>query len=96
MIHLREEGELIRQGFNFYPRKDMSMGCQMLFGPVRVEARYSKRTKRFHFGMWVRSYAEPTAEEFVYVPGQTEQLEALYKRRTGKPLKDWKRDEAAQ
>lgn len=84
MIYLREEGEIIRQGFNFYPLSDEgSVGCQMLFGPLRVEARWSKRRKRLRLGAWLREKPELLKEEFIYVPGYTEFLEKCARERFG-------------
>lgn len=93
MFYWRYETWEIRQGFNFYPRNDGgSVGCQMMFGRLRIEARWSKRTKRFQFGMWLRTYAKPTKEEVMYVPGQTEELKKLYEHWTQKPYEDWEHD----
>ena len=93
MIYVRDEGGTIRQGFNFYPRSDEgSAGCQMLFGPLRIEARWSKRTGRFRFGMWLRTYAKPTKEQIIYVPGYTDELKKLYEHWKQKPYKDWEHD----
>ena len=93
MIYVREEGEVIRQGFNFYPRGDKgSVGCQMLFGPLRVEVRWSKRRKRLRFGAWLREKPELPKEEFVYIPGQTEELKKLYEKQNAywdKKYEDW-------
>ena len=96
MFYFREEGEEIRQGFNFYPRKDEgSAGCQMLFGSLRVEARWSKRRKRLRLGAWLRTHVELPKEEIVYVPGQTEELTELYEKQfswDGKKYTDWCHD----
>lgn len=99
MFYLRYESYEIRQGFNFYPRNDEgSIGCQMLFGRLRIEARWSKRTRRFRFGMWLREYEKfPETEELVYVPGQTEALKKLYEADPtneyyGKKYEDWEHD----
>lgn len=98
MFYWRYETEEIRQGFNFYPRNDGgSVGCQMLFGRLRVEARWSRRTKRFTFGMWLRTYAKPTKEELVYIPGYTDELKKLYEanhynNHWGKKYEDWEHD----
>ena len=98
MFYWRYETEEIRQGFNFYPRNDGgSVGCQMLFGRLRVEARWSRRTKRFTFGMWLRTYAKPTKEELVYIPGSTDELKKLYEtnhynNHWGKKYEDWEHD----
>ena len=95
MIYMRKEGEVIRQGFNFYPRTDKgSVGCQMLFGPLRIEIRWSKRTKRFRLGAWLRDYAKLPKAECIYIPGQTEELKKLYDNNPhnqywGKKYEDW-------
>ncbi len=96
MFYWRYEAEEIRQGFNFYPRNDGgSVGCQMLFGRLRVEARWSRRTKRFTFGMWLRTYVKPTKEELVYIPGYTDELKKLYENQNSycdKKYEDWEHD----
>lgn len=93
MFYWRYETEEIRQGFNFYPRNDGgSVGCQMMFGRLRVEARWSKRTKCFQFGMWLRTYAKPTKQEPVYIPGYTDELKKLYENRADKPYSEWCHD----
>ena len=93
MIYWRYESEEIRQGFNFYPRNDGgSVGCQMMFGRLRIEARWSKRTKRFQFGMWLRTYAKPPKEAVIYVPGYTDELKKLYESNDeDKKYEDWVR-----
>lgn len=96
MFYVRKEGDLIRQGFNFYPRNDEgSVGCQMLFGRLRVEARWSKRTKCFTFGMWLRTYAKPIKQELVYIPGYTDELKKLYEEQNSyadKKYEGWEHD----
>ena len=98
MIYIRKEGETIRQGFNFYPLSDGgSFGCQMLFGPLRVEARWSKRRKRLRLGAWLREKPELPKAECIYIPGQTEELKKLYEKRfgwDGKTYEDWVHDDA--
>lgn len=93
MFYMREEGGLIRQGFNFYHRKDKgSLGCQMLFGSLRIEVRWSKRRKCFRLRAWLRTYAELPEKETIYIPGQTEELKKLYEKRfgwDGKTYEDW-------
>lgn len=97
MFYTREEGALIRQGFNFYPRSDKgSAGCQMLFGPLRVEVRWSKRRKRLRLGAWLRERPELLKAEYIYIPGQTEELKKLYEKQNsywGKKYEDWKFDD---
>lgn len=44
MIYVRDEGELIRQGFNFYPRKSYNWGFILAVGRWRFMLRYSKIT----------------------------------------------------
>ena len=84
MIYIREEGELIRQGFNFYPRRDKgSAGCQMLLGPLRVEVRWSKRRKRLRLGAWLRDYSKFPEAEYIHIPGYTEFLEKCARKRFG-------------
>ena len=98
MFYWRYETEEIRQGFNFYPRNDGgSVGCQMMFGRLRIEARWSRRTKRFTFGMWLRTHVKPTKEELVYIPGYTDELKKLYETNHynnywGKKYEDWDHD----
>jgi hypothetical protein len=93
MIYIRREAEEIHQGFNFYPRNDEgSVGCQMLFGRLRIEARWSRRTGRFQIGMWLRTYAKLPKEELVYIPGYTEELTKLYEDWVGKPYSEWCHD----
>ena len=93
MFYWRYEAEEIHQGFNFYPRNDGgSVGCQMMFGRLRVEARWSRRTKRFTFGMWLRTYVKPPKEAVIYVPGYTDELKKLYENWTDKPYEDWEHD----
>lgn len=84
MIHIRREGEAIRQGFNFYPFDDEgSFGCQMLFWKLRVELRWSKRAKRVAFRVWLKRPFKPTKAECIYIPGYTEELKELYEKRFG-------------
>lgn len=96
MFYWRYETEEIRQGFNFYPRNDGgSVGCQMMFGRLRIEARWSRRTKCFKFGMWLRTYAKPTKQEPVYIPGYTDELKKLYEEQNSyydKKYEDWDHD----
>ena len=96
MFCWRYETEEIRQGSNFYPRNDGgSVGCQMLFGRLRVEARWSKRTKCFTFGMWLRTYVKPPKQELVYIPGYTDELKKLYEKQNSyadKKYEDWDHD----
>ena len=58
MIYVREEGALIRQGFNFYPRKSFSRGFLLAVGRWRLILRYSKVTG------WLSCYSwrEDTAD----------------------------------
>jgi len=51
MIHLRSEGEPVKQGFNFYPLSDYgSFGFVFRLGTFSFRMRYSKRTKQWHIG----------------------------------------------
>lgn len=50
MIHIRDEGEPIKQGFNFYPLNSYgSIGFVFRFRDTARWFRYSKITKRFSF-----------------------------------------------
>ena len=95
MIYVRDEGGTIRQGFNFYPRSDEgSAGCQMLFGPLRVEVRWSKRRKRLRVGAWLREKPELSKTTCIYIPGYTEEMKKLYEenhynRYWNKKYEDW-------
>ena len=44
MICVREEGGVVRQGFNIYPRSSSSVGFLFRLGRMRLMARYSKVT----------------------------------------------------
>ena len=44
MIRFREEGGVVRQGFNVYPRGSSSVGFLFRLGRMRLLARYSKVT----------------------------------------------------
>lgn len=97
MIYIRYEGlDPIRQGFNFYGRHDIgSIGCQMLFGRLRIEVRFSKRTRKLRVGWWLKQPVEHAKEQLVYVPGQTEELMRLYEERfgwDGKKYEGWEHD----
>lgn len=51
MIHIRPEGELTRNGFNFYPLIDAgSFGFVFRYGAKRFTFRYSKITKKWIIG----------------------------------------------
>jgi len=96
VIYIREEGETIRQGFNFYPWWSAHRGCQMLFWKLRIEVRYSRITHKLRIGWWLRTYVEHPKEEFVYIPGQTEELKKLYEKQNAywdKKYEDWKFDD---
>lgn len=48
MIHIREEGEPLRNGFNFYPLSDAySSGFVFRLGDFVLLCRYSKTLKRW-------------------------------------------------
>ena len=83
MIYVRDEGGTIRQGFNFYPMSSSSVGCQMRFGRVRVEVRYSKRTKKLNLGWWLAKEPMLLEAEYIYIPGYTEFLEKCARWRFG-------------
>ena len=96
MIYIRGEGGTICQGFNFYPLIDGgSFGCQILFWRLRIEVRYSKRTKKLRLGWWLTQPVEHAKEQLVYIPGQTEELKKLYEEQFswgGKKYEDWEHD----
>jgi hypothetical protein len=96
MIYIRGEGGTIHQGFNFYPLIDEgSFGCQMLFWKLRVEVRYSKRTKKLRLGWWLTQPVEHAKEQLIYIPGQTEELKKLYEGEfsgDGRKYEDWEHD----
>jgi hypothetical protein len=49
MIHIRSEGEKIRNGFNFYPLNDNgSAGFIFKLGTKRIQMRYSKITGKLN------------------------------------------------
>jgi hypothetical protein len=97
MIYIREEGETIRQGFNFYPLSDKgSFGCQMLFWRLRIQVRYAKRTGVLHLGCWMYKVPTPSPEVMVYIPNQTEYLKELYEKTNSywdKKYEDWSFDD---
>jgi hypothetical protein len=47
MIHIRNEGEAIRTGFNFYPPKSNLFGFVFKAGTLTFTARYNKTTKKW-------------------------------------------------
>jgi hypothetical protein len=49
MMHLRSEGEVVRQGFNFYPLSDTgSAGFILKLGKRTLQVRYSKITGKLN------------------------------------------------
>ena len=51
MIHITQEGGVIRNGFNFYPLTDKSsFGFRFRYGSKIFWLRYSKVTKRLTVG----------------------------------------------
>ena len=49
MIHIRQEGEMIRNGFNFYPLTDKgSAGFILKLGKRIFQMRYSKITGKLN------------------------------------------------
>lgn len=47
MIHIREEGEHIRTGFNFYPKVSNQVGVVIKFGNFVLFARYNRHLGKF-------------------------------------------------
>lgn len=98
MIHIRDEGGTIRNGFNFYPLNSGSFGFQFMLGRLRVQVRYAKKTGLLHVHTWVRPKAVEVEEEYVYIPGYTEELKKRYEtdpynRYWGKKYENWKFDD---
>jgi hypothetical protein len=98
MIYIRDEGGTIRQGFNFYPLISNSIGFQFMLGRLRVQLRYAKKTGLLHVNAWVRPKTVKVEEEYVYIPGYTEELTKLYESNHynnywGKKYENWKRED---
>jgi len=51
MIHVRDEGEAIRTGFNFYPLKSNQFGFVLKVKDVALTARYNKQFKEIRFNI---------------------------------------------
>ena len=51
MIYLREEGQAIRTGFNFYPLKSNQFGLVFKIKNKILTARYNKLQGNFKFNM---------------------------------------------
>jgi len=47
MFNIRDEGELVKQGFNFYPAKSSHIGFVLRIKDKFISFRYSKIFKRF-------------------------------------------------
>jgi hypothetical protein len=47
MFNIRDEGEIIKQGFNFYPTKSGQVGFVLRIKDKFITVRYSKVAKRF-------------------------------------------------
>jgi hypothetical protein len=97
MIYVRDEGGVVRQGFNFYPLKSSHTGFQLMLGKLRIELRWSKRAKRMAFRVWLKKPVETFKEEYIYIPGYTEELKKLYEtnhynKYWGKKYEDWQHD----
>lgn len=97
MIYIRDEGGVIRNGFNFYPRRSGSVGFQFMLGRLRVQMRYAKKTGWLHVHTWIRPKPTKTVEKCIYIPGYTEELKKLYETNHynnywGKKYEDWDHD----
>jgi len=56
MIYVRDEGGLIRNGFNVYPKASRSVGFVLRLGRYRWMLRYSRVTGYLHCNWyWERS-----------------------------------------
>lgn len=99
MIYIRREGiDPIRQGFNFYPSWSVNVGCQMLFGRVRIEVRFNKKQRKVRIGWWLTQPVEHQKESMVYIPGYTEEMKKLYEKQNkywDKKYEDWDHTEEA-
>ena len=49
MIHIRDEGQVMQSGFNFYPLKSKQAGFVFKLGGFALTARYNKLFKEFKF-----------------------------------------------
>ena len=96
MIYLRNEGETIRNGFNFYPLGSRSAGFQFMLGKLRAEVRWAKKTKRLHINMWWRRPTTPLEAQVIYIPGYTEYLVELYEKQRGDKYSEWNHDLAKE
>jgi hypothetical protein len=52
MIHIREEGETVRTGFNFYPKGSNQVGFVFRLGKFVACARYNKHLGKFKINRW--------------------------------------------
>ena len=52
MIGVRDEGGIVRQGFNIYPRSSGSVGFLLALARLRFMVRYSKVTGWFDCYAW--------------------------------------------
>ena len=92
MIYIRDEGGVIRNGFNFYPRRSGSVGFQFMLGRLRVQMRYAKKTGWLHVHTWIRPKPVKFTEKCIYIPGYTEELKHLYEYWRQKPYGEWCHD----
>lgn len=49
MFYIREEGEVIHNGFNFYPKESNHQGVVIQLGTRQLWLRYIKDQKKFKF-----------------------------------------------
>jgi len=47
MFHIRDEGGIVKNGFNFYPLSSNQIGFVFRVGSKRVTFRYSKQIRKF-------------------------------------------------
>lgn len=62
MIRFREEGDVVRQGFNIYPRNSGSVGFLFRLGRMRLMARYSKVTGWAECCVWREETADASLD----------------------------------
>ena len=52
MIHIREEGEDVQSGFNFYPKGSNQVGFVFSLGKFVMCARYNRHLGKFKINRW--------------------------------------------
>ena len=52
MLHIREEGEDVQSGFNFYPKGSNQVGVVFKLGKFIMCARYNRHLDKFKINRW--------------------------------------------